>query len=607
MVDFACLRSNFGWRLTSGDNDNRKVGEMSSVLEFLGAGGKGPLDSFWYRPVGQRTASGETVTQDVADTYSACWAATRLLSATGACLPLNLFRGTARDKEVATGHRVQRLLHLSPNGEMGSMMWRSTKIRQQVNAGNCFSEIERDGLERPVALWPIHHSRVTPVRAKEELARNLRVAEGSLAWEVKTKQGEEPVYLADKDMLHVSSMVSDNGIWGKGVIENARESIGFGIATEKQGAAFMKNSARPSVVIRGGNFRDADAREYYRRTFVEMHSAPENSGTPAMLPPGAELDQFSFSPEDSQFLQTREHNVNEIARWYGVPPHMIADLRRATFTNIEHQGIEFVVYHLIPWLKLWEESIQRKLLTPAEQSRYFVKHNVDGLLRGDSKARAEFYQALQGIGVLSVNEIRELEDRNPIGPDGDKRFVPLNFTTLDKAGMEDEQPDDSPLSISQPLDVGPPRVTYSIENIEAPDVSWTVSAEPNLEDHLQAARAVLSDTLERFIAKEKRAAASAASKPPAAFFAWLDEFYEKRSEMMAKAIEGPLRAVLVFQNKANDAEQMSADFAKSHVVASRELLLELSGTCSESQLAETIAHGVADWDNRTSEVEKWIG
>jgi HK97 family phage portal protein len=402
-----------------------------SVLSFFGIRAeRDPTSGFWYGPVGRKTTGGVVVNEHTAQNYSGAWACTRLLCATGSSMPLNMMRRNGKqNREVAEGHPVQRILHNEFNPEMGAMTARAFGINMQVNWGNFYAEIVR-GVGGVKELWPIHSSRVE-VR---------RFDDNSLGYRVRNEDGSTDDFTRE-EMFHVPSIISSNGIQGKGVIQNARESIGAALATEQHGASFFGNGAMPGIIIKGGKFKTKEDREDYRRQWTEVHGGPDRHHRPALLPEGADVAFLQFNARDSQFLELREHNINEMCRWYGVPPHMVYDLRRATYSNIEHQGIDYVVYSQLPWMKLWEEEIWRKLLTPAEQKNHFAKHSVEGLLRGDSAARAAFYKALFEIGVLSINDILELEDRNGIGEDGDKRFVPLNMTTIEKAGTIEDAPE----------------------------------------------------------------------------------------------------------------------------------------------------------------------
>lgn len=390
------------------------------------------ISDWWYGSAGRPTAAGIHVSNDIAMTYSAVWACTRVLSASGSCLPLSLMKRSGDVVGVASNHAVHRLIHDMPNSEMGSMGLRSIGLMRQVNCGNFFAEIQRDPRGTPENLWPITKDRMKAMRADSELANRLGIRPGQLAWRVSREGGYD--YLPDKDVLNVRSIISDDGIIGKGVIENARETIAHGLATIQQGAAYMKNSARPLVAIAGGKFKTAEDREAYRNSWMEVHGGPANNAKPALLPEGSDIKVLSFSPEDSQFIQTLQHSIEDVSRWYGVPPHMIQHLLRSTFNNVEQMGIDFVVYSLVPWLKMWEEEIYRKLLSPIEQQTHYAKHNVTGLLRGDSAARAAYYQSLWQLGAYSINEIRALEDMNPIDG-GDQHFVQTSYTTIDKLSI----------------------------------------------------------------------------------------------------------------------------------------------------------------------------
>lgn len=531
-----------------------------SLLQFFGVAERDPTSGFWYGPVGRRTVSGVDVNENTAMNYSACWAGTRVLCATGSCLPLNLMQTMGpRSRKIASEHDVHRVLHHEFNPEMGAMVGRSFGINMQVNRGNFYAEIvwkrgmKGSGLKE---LWPIHESRVE-VR---------RFDGGALGYRVRNEDGTTDDFTKE-EMFHVPSIISSNGITGKGVITNARESIGASLGAERHGASYFGNGAMPGIIIKGGKFKTKEDREDYRRQWMEVHGGPGNAMKPALLPDGADVAFMSFNARDSQFLEIREHNVNEFARWYGVPPHMLYDLRRATFTNIEAQGIEFVVYSLVPWLKLWEQEIWRKLLTPEEQKTYFAKHVLEGLLRGDSAARAAFYKALFEIGVFSINDILELEDRNAISAEegGDKRFVPLNMTTAEKAGEEPMQPaarlpaDDEPESIAT-------QVMVAMHDYQQPPIE-VVDSTLGLR-----CREAIAETLGRMLNKECRACRTAAeNNPPVKFFAWLDEYYARYAETLTEALRKQVEILLLASGDERQGVLESA--VAAHVRASKESIL----------------------------------
>lgn len=531
---------------------------VGRLLQWMGFAQKQPPsdpgDDWWYSPIGLASASGINVDEYTSLTYSACYAATRLLSGTTAMLPLNLVevRSVAgrQVSAIAMAHPVQDIIHTAPNAEMGSTAWRASQTKHQINCGNCYAEIvTNDG--RPVSeggtinsLWPIHPSRVEARRDRETR---------QLFYRVKNDPGAETAYtdFMPNELLHIPSMMSSDGITGIGVITAARQSIGLGIAVEMQGAAYFKNSARPSVVIKGGKFKDERAREWFRETWVNVHGGPEQNARPAMLPPDADISVLSFSPEDSQFLQTRQHNIEEVARWYGVPPHMIGHLLRATFSNIEHQSIEFVQYSLMPWLVLWEREINRKLLSPIDRRRGLqAKFNVNALLRGDNDSRSKFYQIMWERGVFSTNDIRELEDMNPV-EGGEKRYVPMNYALLTddpEDSEESAEPDATSADDGDAeRDEQMARMMTLLDQLdkrlsEPLPQQGSTSMTGDRRALLRAAETLLTATLRRMLAKELRAVHGAASRPPREFMQWLNQWYDNYEVTLRDALREPYEA-----------------------------------------------------------------
>lgn len=391
-------------------------------------------DSQWWPTNTPATSAGIRVNATTAKTLSAVAACSRLLSATCGMLPWVLMRSEGRKTVKAFDHPLYDLLFSSPNEEMGSMMFRAMGVEQQVNAGNFIAEIQtengrpaRDG-GRIVAMWPIHVSRVEQLRD---------AISGGLFYRVRNDD-HSTTDLYPNEVFHVPSMDTVNGTWGIGIVSKFRalEAIGYGAALQQHGSAYFGNNGRPGVIIKNAQFKNADDRQEFRRQWLTVHGGPGNSNRPAVLPPGADVSFLTISNEDGQYLQSKADATDDICRWYNIPPHMVQKLDRATFSNIEHQGIQFVVYSLLPWLKLWEEEVGRKLLTKTDRdSGYFCKFNVNALLRGDYAARAAFYKALFDMASLSPNDIRELEDLNPV-EGGDTYFVPgNNLTPLRKVIM----------------------------------------------------------------------------------------------------------------------------------------------------------------------------
>lgn len=389
-----------------------------------------PVLAHWFGA--DTTTAGVSVDENSAMNYSACWAATRIICGTGGMLPLKMYRRTrGGGKEEARDRPEWRIVHDRPNRRTSSMMFRASRLKFQVNSGNAYAEIERSNNGKIVALWQIHSSRVKPFYTE-----GTKLKPSELKYEIKNNDGTSVTMDAD-DVLHFPSVISDDGLIGKGVVAHARQSIGMGMATERHGAALFGNGARPGVVVEHPTRMSDVARTNFRKEWNEMYQGPENAHKMALLSEGAKLHEFGFSAEDSQFLETRQHNIEEVARWYGVPPHKIQHMLRSTFNNIEHQSIEFVQDCILPWLKIWEEELNAKLLSERDQETYFFEHCVDGLLRGDAYTRAQALQLQLQNGALNIDEWRAIENRNPL-PDGSgqKHFIQLNMTTTDKAGEE---------------------------------------------------------------------------------------------------------------------------------------------------------------------------
>lgn len=515
------------------------------------------------------TSSGVPVNEQRAMMYSAVWAATRLLSGTIGMLPLDLYRRAGKGREVMSDDPRERIVHDRPNREMTSMAYRSSAVGQQVNAGNAYSWIERDISGTIRGLWPIHHSRVEVVRddVSDEIYYKVRV-DGSL-------DGE---YYPAEDVLHVPSMISDDGIIGKGVIKHARESIGFGLATEKYGASWFEKGGIPRVAVTHPGKPSPEARKNFRKEWNEIHGGPNGSKV-ALVAEGMGIVPLNISAEDSQFLETRQHNIEEIARWYGVPPHMIQHLLRATFNNIEHQQIEFVTFSLLPWLKLWEQELNAKLLTEEEQRSMYFEFNVNALLRGDSKTRGEFYKSLVTGGMMSPNEAREMENMNPY-PEGEKFYM--------QGAMI-------------PVDLLAEQLQANIDKANAP----AEPAAPQQDDPApgakeeaikRAAVAMIHGGIARMVHKESQAARQAA-KNPDGFLAWMDAFYGRHEAYIEESIEHAAKALAVL-GVACDVRQLAAQLCEQ----SRNELLDASGAATPAKLAEQIERLVTKWEqNRARE------
>lgn len=375
------------------------------------------------------SSAGKVVTERSAMQMTAVYACVRILSEAIAELPLHLYRYQGTSKEKAIDHPLYALLHDEPNPEMSSFVFRETLMAHLLLWGNAFAQIIRNGKGEVVALYPLMPNHMSVSRDKT----------GALYYEYTKASEEAPtlkgctVRLAPQDVLHIPGLGFD-GLVGYSPIAMAKNAIGLAIATEEFGAKFFANGAAPSGVLEHpGVIKDPErVRESWNATFAGSH----NANKIAVLEEGMKYTPISIAPEAAQFLETRKFQIDEIARIFRVPPHMVGDLEKSSFSNIEQQSLEFVKYTLDPWVVRWEQSIHRRLLTAEEKKNYFVKFNVEGLLRGDYESRMAGYATARQNGWMSANDIRELEnlDRIPAEAGGDLYLINGNMLPLSHAG-----------------------------------------------------------------------------------------------------------------------------------------------------------------------------
>ena len=360
---------------------------------------------------------------------TAVYACVRILAEAIAGLPLHLYRrGKNGSKDKAADHPLYSLLHDEPNPEMTSFVFRETMMTHLLLYGNCYSQIIRDGRGQVTALYPLMPNQMSVDRDERGQLYYTYLRSNE---EAATMSGST-VYLMPEDVLHVPGLGFD-GLVGYSPIAMARNSIGMALACEEYGAKFFANGASPSGVLEHpGTIKDISR---LRESWNSVYGGSKNAGKVAILEEGMHYAPISISPNEAQFLETRKFQVDEIARIFHVPPHMIGDLERSTFSNIEQQSLEFVKYTLNPWVCRWEQALTRALLSPREKREYFIKFNVDGLLRGDYQSRMNGYAVGRQNGWMSANDIRELEnlDRIPAEQGGDLYLVNGNMIRMTDA------------------------------------------------------------------------------------------------------------------------------------------------------------------------------
>lgn len=377
------------------------------------------------------TTSGKTVNERTAMQTTAVYACVRILAEAIAGLPLHIYRYRLDGgKECISQHPLYYLLHNEPNPEMTSFVFRETLMSHLLLWGNAYAQVIRDGLGRVLGLYPLLPNKMDVNRsASGELVYTYYrdVDESGL----KPKGGY--VTLRRDEVLHIPGLGFD-GLVGYSPIAMAKNAIGMAMATEEYGASFFANGANPGGVLEHpGVVKDP---KRVRESWNTVYQGSANAHRIAVLEEGMKFHQIGIPPEEAQFLQTRKFQINEIARIFRVPPHMVGDLEKSSFSNIEQQSLEFVKYTLDPWVVRWEQALQQSLLLPSEKPRYFVKFNVDGLLRGDYQSRMSGYATARQNGWMSANDIRELEDMNriPAEEGGDLYLVNGNMTKLADAG-----------------------------------------------------------------------------------------------------------------------------------------------------------------------------
>ena len=376
------------------------------------------------------TTAGKTVTERSALQMTAVYSCVRILAEAVAGLPLHLYRYTDDGgKEKAIDHPLYRILHDEPNSEMSSFVFRETLMTHLLLWGNCYAQIIRNGKNEIVGLYPLTPNRVTVHRDENGQLYYLYTRGADDVTNTKNMT----VKLGPSEVLHIPGLGFD-GLVGYSPIAMAKNAIGLAIATEEYGAKFFANGAAPSGVLEHpGTIKEPGK---VREAWQSQFGGSANSNKIAVLEEGMKYTPISISPEQAQFLETRKFQINEIARIFRVPPHMVGDLEKSSFSNIEQQSLEFVKYTLDPWVVRWEQTLARTLFTVEEKKKYFFRFNVEGLLRGDYVSRMNGYATARQNDWMSANDIRELEnlDRIPTDEGGDMYLVNGNILPLTKAG-----------------------------------------------------------------------------------------------------------------------------------------------------------------------------
>lgn len=392
-------------------------------------------DRFYVNYFSGPTKAGVEVDEESALRAVAVFACVDVIASALASLPLPVYRQLQpRGKERALNHYAYNMLHTKPNPEQTSFVWRHVSMAHILLWGNCYSEIEFNSSGMPVALWPLPPWRVTPRRTNLQGDLSNRRA-GDLFYQVKLNNGL--LNLPAFNVLHIKGLSTD-GVSGKSRIQEAREAVGLTLAAEEFGGRFFGQGANVGAVVSHPKVLTKQAHDNIEGSLNRQYAGLGTSHRIMLLEEGMKYEKAGIPPDDAQFLETRKFQKGDIATLFRVPPHLIGDLEKATFSNIEQQSLDFLIHTMRPWLVNWEQEINDKILRNG--SNFFAEFLAEGFLRGDSTARSDYYQKMFYIGAMSPNDIREKENLNPV-EGGDDYYVQINMMPMGEAGKQLQEPD----------------------------------------------------------------------------------------------------------------------------------------------------------------------
>ena len=375
----------------------------------------GTMGSGW-----MRTSSGERVDEITSMNLSGVWRCLTVITNDMKRMPWKVYEKQGEKRVHRSDLPIDYILSVETNPETDSATFRETLQVHACLTGNGYAEIERNFYGDPVAMWILDPFKVDPKRDDS----------GKLIYEYRDDTGKLKV-LKPEHVFHLRGLGMD-GVKGISIIQNARETIGGGMALEKAGNSFFRNGFRPSGVLEHPTELSDVAFNRLKKDFERQYSGAMNTGKPIIAEGGMKWHQLSISPQDAQYIQSKEFTLSEIARWFGVKQYKLGLQARETHSNIFQNAQEHIDETLHPWAVKWEMEARRKLFKPEDRQRFYTKYDFRGLLRGDHASRTAYYTAMLDRGVYSINDVRALEDENPI-ENGDARFVPLNTTTLERA------------------------------------------------------------------------------------------------------------------------------------------------------------------------------
>ena len=372
--------------------------------------------SLGYLPNVFGTYTGKDVSVDTGLTLSAVYACVKVLAESIAMLPVNIYERMADgDRLLADTHKLYNLVHNQPSKLYTSYTFFENIIKTMSLQGNAYALIVRDRNANINSFRLLDSTKVKIIKENDSIFNNV--------------EGYNDVIPAE-DILHFKNMTDQTGCLGLSPIEYASESVGWGLSLQTYGSTYFGNSGFPSGILQTDKSLTTEAIQRLRNSWNNTYSGVDNSNKVAVLEEGVKFNPVSISNESAQFLASRQWSVSEICRWFRVPPHLVADLSKSSFNNIEMQSLEFVQYSLQPIVKRIEQEMNSKIFKTNEKNRFYLEFNLNGLLRGDIKTRADYYTKGITYGFLSINEVRKRENLNSI-PNGDEHLIPLNLASLD--------------------------------------------------------------------------------------------------------------------------------------------------------------------------------
>jgi HK97 family phage portal protein len=390
---------------------------------------------------GGKTASGATVNNYTALNYSAFWSCIRVISKPVATMPIHVYEKLAGGgKQRAIKHPAYKIVHDRPNSEMVPLVFKDTLTAHLLTWGNAYAEIEVNNDGFPIALWPLTPNRVTPQRnINGEIQYEVVLPTISIN-QLTSYGGNYPpgttVKIPKDRMFHIPGPGFD-GLKGYSVLTMFRESIGLGMSLQEYAARFFGNGAMPGGVLEHPTQLSDPGKNYLRESWNEMHQGLDKSHRIAILEEGMKYKQIGISPEDAQMLESRKFSQVEMASIFQIPPHKIGNLEKSSFNNIEHQSQEFYTDTLLYWLTLWEETINWKLMNSSDNEKYFAEFLAANLLKADTPSRYSAYAVARQWGWMCADDIRELENQNPL-PDGQGKIylIPMNMMPASMTGHD---------------------------------------------------------------------------------------------------------------------------------------------------------------------------